>query len=102
MGASLTPNHANFSFGCDFMVGLGKPKQCTKLEVPSFSRCVNIKAKHQNFEELLYPKAITTFSCGCDFCYGLWQIKLCTKFEVARFSQCANIEGKLQKFLRLL
>ena len=51
-GASLTQGHAHFSSGCGFMVGLGKPKLCTKFEVPSFSHCVNIEVKPQNFGEL--------------------------------------------------
>jgi len=35
--------------GCGFMVGLSKPKMCTKFEIPSFSRCVNIEVEPQNF-----------------------------------------------------
>ena len=33
MGASLTHDDAHFSSGCGIMVGLGKPKLCTKFEV---------------------------------------------------------------------
>jgi len=33
-------------------VGIGKPKLCTKFEVPSFSHCVNIEVEQQNIEEL--------------------------------------------------
>ena len=47
MGASLTQGHAHFSSGCGFMLGLGKPKLCTKFEVASFSHCVNIEEKPQ-------------------------------------------------------
>ena len=36
----------------DFMMGLGKPKLCTKFEVASFSRCKNIKGEAPNFGEL--------------------------------------------------
>jgi len=43
MGASLTQSHAHFSYRCGFMVGLGKPKLCTKFEIASFSHCVNIE-----------------------------------------------------------
>jgi len=49
MGASLTQSHAHFSSGCGFMVGLGKPKLCTKFEVASFSHCVNIEGEPQIF-----------------------------------------------------
>jgi len=42
-GASLPQSHIRLSSGCDFMMGLGKPKLHTKLEVASFSRCKNIK-----------------------------------------------------------
>jgi len=37
VGAFLTQGHAHFSSECGFMVGLGKPKLCTKFEVASFS-----------------------------------------------------------------
>jgi len=52
MGASLTQVHAHFSSGCGFMVGLGKPKLCTKFEVPSSSHCMNIEEEPQNLGEL--------------------------------------------------
>ena len=42
MGASLAKSHTHFSSECGFMVGLGKPKLCTKFELASFSHCVNI------------------------------------------------------------
>jgi len=47
MGASLTHGHAHFSSKCGFMVGFGKPKLCTKFEVPSFSHCVNIEVNQK-------------------------------------------------------
>jgi len=34
------------------MMGLGKPKLCTKFEVARFSRCGNIKGEATNFGEL--------------------------------------------------
>ena len=52
MAASLTQGHAHFSSECGFMVGLGKPKLCTKFEVPSFSHCENIEVEPQNFGEI--------------------------------------------------
>ena len=45
--ASLAQVHAHFSSGCGFMVGIGKPKLCTKFEVGSFSHCVNIEGEPQ-------------------------------------------------------
>jgi len=47
MGAPLVQGHAHFSYGCGFMVGLGKPKLCTKFEVASFSHSVNIEGELQ-------------------------------------------------------
>jgi len=41
-----------FSYGCDFMTGLGKPQLYAKFEVASPSRCRNIIGEHQNFGEL--------------------------------------------------
>ena len=90
MGASLTQGHAHFSFGCDFMVGLGKFKMCTKFEVSSFIRCLNIEVKPQIFAELPQPKAVH-FSHGCDFLKGLGKSKLRTKFEVVSFSHCVKL-----------
>ena len=52
MGASLTHGYAHFSSGCGFMVGLGKPKLCTKFEVASFSYCVNTEGERSNIWEL--------------------------------------------------
>ena len=50
--APLVQGHAHFSYGCDFMMGLGKPKLCTKFEVASFSHCVHIEGEPPNFGEL--------------------------------------------------
>jgi len=52
MGASIAQGHAQFFSGCDFMVGLGKPKLCTKFKVHSFSYCVNIEVEPQHFGKL--------------------------------------------------
>jgi len=98
MGVSITQNHAHFSSGFGFIVGLGEPKLCTKFEVPSFNHCVNIEVEPQNFGELPQPKAMPTFSYGCDFMMGLGKPKLCTKLEVASFSHCVNTEWKPPNF----
>ena len=47
IGASLTQGRAHFSCEFDFMVGLSKPKPCTKFGVASFSHCVNIGGEPQ-------------------------------------------------------
>ena len=52
MGASLTQRQAHFSYGCDFMMDLCKPKLCTKFEVASFSHCVNIEGEPPNVGQL--------------------------------------------------
>jgi len=52
MGAFVTQGHAHFSSVCGFMMGVGKPKLCTKFEVSSLSHCVNIELEPQNFGEL--------------------------------------------------
>ena len=51
-GSFPNPKPHHFSSGCGFMMGLGKPKLCTKFEVLSFSRCVDIEVEPQNFGEL--------------------------------------------------
>jgi len=60
--SSLAQGHPYFSSGYDLMMGLGKPKLCTKFEVASFSRCRNIKGEASNYGELPYPRATPTFS----------------------------------------
>jgi len=52
MGAFLAQGNAHFSFGCGFMVGLGKPQLHVKFEVASVSRFTNIKGNPQNLGEL--------------------------------------------------
>jgi len=42
----------DYDLACGFMVGLGKPRLCTKFEVASFSHCENIKRKPPNIAEL--------------------------------------------------
>ena len=55
-----------FSYGCDFMMGLGKPKLCTKFfEVVSFSRCRNIKQEAPNFGELPLPRGWALANPSC-------------------------------------
>jgi len=71
MGAFLAQGQVYFSSGCGVIVGLGKPKLCTKFEVPSLSHCVNIEMESQNIGELPQLKAVPTFSYG----YDSWHIK---------------------------
>jgi len=61
MGASPIQCHANFFSGCGFTVGLGKPKLCTKFEVPSFSHCVNIEVEPQNLGSSPRPRPCSLF-----------------------------------------
>jgi len=60
------------SSGYDFMMGLRKPKLCTRFKVASFSRCRNIKGKAPNFGELPQPRATPTFLL-VRFDDGSWQ-----------------------------
>jgi len=63
------------------MEGLGKPKLCTKFEIPSFSHSVNIKVEPQYFRELPLPKATPTFSYSCDFMMDFGKPKLYTNLK---------------------
>ena len=54
-GASLAQGHAHFSSGCGFMMGLSKPKLCTKFEVAIFSHCVNIERYSHILGSFLSP-----------------------------------------------
>jgi len=73
------------------MVGLGKPKLCTKFEVPNFSHCVNIQGEPPNTGEIPQPRATLTLSSACDFMMGLGKSQLRAKFEIASPSCCRNI-----------
>jgi len=76
------------------MVGLGKPKLCTKFEVANCSHCVNIEGEPPNFRELPLPRATHILSSACDFMMGLGKHQLRVKFEVARPSRCRHIMGE--------
>jgi len=64
LGAPLSQDHAHFSSGCDFMMGLGKPKLHTKFEVASVSRCRNIKGDPKIFGSSPNLKELPLFSLG--------------------------------------
>ena len=70
MGASLTQGHAHFSSRCGFIVGLGKPKLCTKFEVASFSHCVN-ESGTTKFQGATLVLGHAHFSYGCDYMISL-------------------------------
>jgi len=76
------------------MMGLGKSKLCTKLEVARFSHCENIEGEPPNFGELPLLRAMPTLSFACDFMMGLDKSQLLAKFEVASPSRCRNIIGE--------
>jgi len=82
----------DFRPGCDFMMGLAKPKQCTKFEMASFSHCVNIEEEHQILGSFPGPGPRPLFS-ACDFMMGLGKPQLRAKFEVPNPSRCRNIIG---------
>jgi len=77
-------------------MGLGKLKLCTKFEVASFSRCVNIEGELSNFVELPYPGTMPTVSSACDFMMGLDKPQLLAKFKLDSRSRCRNIIGEPQ------
>jgi len=83
------------------MMGLGKPKLCTKFEVASFSHCVNIEGERPNFGELHQPRAMPTFSSACDFMMGLGKPQLHAKLEIPSPSRYRNIKGEAAHFRKL-
>jgi len=87
-----------FSYGWDFMMGLGKPHQRANFEIATFSHCRNIKGEIWGAP---LAQGDVTFSSGCEFMMGLRKPKLHTKFEVAIFSRCRNIKGEPRKFRKL-
>ena len=62
--ASLAQGHVHFSSGCDFMMGLGKPKLRTKFKVASFSHCVNIEGEPQILRSSPSPGPPSLFYLG--------------------------------------
>ena len=95
---------STFSYGRDFMMGLGKPKLYAKFKVASFSDCVNIEGGPQilGSSPSLWRVATLTLSSACNFMMGLGKPKLYAKLEVASFSRCRNIKGEATNFGDLL
>jgi len=77
----------------------GKPKLYTKLEVASFSHCVNIEGKPPNIGEHTWPSTTPTLSSACDFMMDLGKPQLRAKFKLA---SPKIILGELQNFGELL
>jgi len=73
------------------MMGVGKPKLFTKLQVASCSRCRN-KGTRIFWEA---PAPVTCgnvhFSSGCDFTMGRVKLMLLTKYEAANPIPYGNI-----------
>ena len=72
---------------CDFIIGLGKPKLYTKLEVASFSHYI----RDSNLWGDPVAQSYAHFF-GCDFMKGLGKPQLHAKVEVASFIHCKNIK----------
>ena len=88
-----------FSYGCDFVMGLGKAHLPANLEVAIFIRCRNIKGEPQNFRKLPEPMTMPTFSSRWDFMMGLGKAHLPANLEVVTFSRCRNIKKEPQAML---
>ena len=71
-GSFPNQGYAYFSSECDFLVGLGKPKLCTKFEVASFSHCVNIDGNPQILGSTPSAGPCLPFLLRVVL-YGLWQ-----------------------------
>jgi len=76
------------------MVGLNKPKLCTKFEDFSFSHYVNIEGERQIFGNSPSPRPRSPFFSACNFMMGLGKPQLRAKFKVASPSCCKNIIGE--------
>ena len=62
--SSLLPGTHILSYGCDFMMGLGKSHLHAKFEVAFFCRCRNIDGEHSKFWELPIPGGRPFFLLG--------------------------------------
>jgi len=94
-GASLVQGHDHFSSGCGFMVGLGKPKLCTKFEVPIASPkywILKYWSGTSKFWGTPLAQGHVHFSPACDFMMGLGKPQLRAKFEIAGFIHYGNIK----------
>jgi len=68
----IAQDHTQFSSGCDFIMGLGKPKLCTKFEVASFSHSINIEGEPPNLGSSLSQAPRPLFLLRV-ICYAPWQ-----------------------------
>jgi len=82
--------HAHFSSGCDFMMGLGKPKLCTNLKSLASAVAEILKRKAQISGAPL-AQGHTHFFFWWDLMMGLGKPQEHAKFEVAGFIYYGNI-----------
>ena len=80
------------------MVGLNKPKLCTKFEDFSFSHYVNIEGERQIFGNSPSPRPRSPFFSACNFMMGLGKPQLLVKFKVAGFISYRNIRQFVFKY----
>jgi len=83
------------------MVGLGKPKLCTKFEVASVSHCVNIERNRQILGSSPSPGPCLPFLLRVIFIMGFGKPQLRAKFKVVSPIRGINIIGEPQNFEEL-
>jgi len=93
---SLAQGHTQFSPGCNFIMGLGKPKLCTKFEVASFGHSINIEREPPNLGSSLSQVPRPLFCVW--FVMRLGRPQLFAKIEVVILSRCRNIKADTQNF----
>jgi len=86
LGAPLAQGSARFSSGCDIMMGLGKPKLCTKFQVVAEI----LKGNPQILGSSL-AQSHTRFFFWWDLVVVLGKLQPLAKFEVSGFIYYGNI-----------
>jgi len=89
MEASLTQGQTHFSTGCGFMVGLSKPKLCTRFEA---SVVAEILKESPEIRGAPLVQSHTHFFFYWNLMMDLGKPQLHAKFEVAGFIRYGNRE----------
>jgi len=95
LGASQTTATPTFVFRCDFIIGFGKHKLCTRFEVARLNHFSNIIKRRSNFGKRSRSQGLSPLFSERGFMIDLGKSQQFAKFEIDNFSRWRNIKEKL-------